>query len=91
MKRMQTAVSAIVGCDASEIDTMLDQGKGGEAGYTSYQIRVPIRGIIGAAHMLGLSREENTLWHTSSGIITSPQKKEEEDPGIEQLPEREDQ
>ena len=36
---------------------------------------MPIRGIIGAAHMLGgLTKEENTLWYTSSGIIALQEK-----------------
>lgn len=72
---MHAAAAKAARCDLSEVETILNPDKNEGSEHTSYQVRVPIRGIIGAAHMLGgLTKEENTLWYTSSGIIALQEK-----------------
>ena len=74
VRSMHAVAAKAAGCDPSEVETILDPDKNEGSEYASYQVRVPIRGIIGAAHMLGLTKEENTFWYASSGIIALQKK-----------------
>ena len=44
-----------------------------------YDVRVPLKNIIGAAKMLGISEEENRVEYHFKGVVLAPKEDEEDE------------
>lgn len=69
VRKLKEDVALAAGCDAAEVSVQMTENK--------YEISVPIRNIIGAAELLGISPEENQLVHHTKGIVYIKEKQEE--------------
>lgn len=78
VQRLKKSVAPILDCKPDEIrvDThLLESGKEG------YDISIPIKNIIGAAKLLGISQEENETEFHFQGIILGKEKDIDEKQG----------
>lgn len=53
--------------------------QGTESGAYAYDVRVPLKNIIGAAKMLGISEEENRVEYHFKGVVLAPKEDEEDE------------
>ena len=66
--KLKEDAALAAGCDAAEVSVQVTENE--------YEISVPIRNIIGAADLLGISPEENQLVHQTKGIAYIKEKEE---------------
>jgi len=67
--KLKEGAALAAGCDAAEVSVQVTENE--------YEMSVPIRNIIGAATLLGISPEENQLIHRTKGIVYIKDKQEE--------------
>ena len=71
VQNLKEKIAGKVKCNASEIvilGTTKPVLRGEEI---SYSVSYPLKGVIGASNILGLTDQENSLTHTLSGIVIS--------------------
>jgi len=69
--KLKDSIASKVKCNASDVmvtGTTTPVLRGEEI---SYSISYPLKGVIGASNILGLSEQENSVLHTLSGIVIS--------------------
>jgi len=62
---LRNNLAQIMECSPGEIGMRVEKGEN----KCTYEITMPVKGIIGPAHMLGISPEDNRRLHVSRGII----------------------
>ena len=67
--KLKEGAALAAGCDAAEVSVQVTENE--------YEMSVPIRNIIGAAELLGITPEENQLIHRTKGIVYIKEKQEE--------------
>ncbi len=78
IQNLKKRAAPILDCTPEEIRIDAGESKAGESGYNiSYDISVPLKNIIGAAKLLGISQEENEAEYHFRGTISGRGDEEE--------------
>lgn len=88
IRRLKERTAELMGCAAEEVSVTLDEERKSsvgtaaddaenEAATFSYEVKMPLRGLIAAADFLGISAEENQAVYSSKGMIRIEPESEE--------------
>ena len=70
-QNLKETISNKVKCSAADIRITGTENPVRRGEKIEYSVVYPLKGVIGAGNILGLSEQENTLRHTLSGVVIS--------------------